>query len=187
MPNPNIFFDQKDVHRNMTQIGVIGSSRTLTGSQLVTRASLAAKCRFAKFVISHAGNSETCRPPNIKTRNIKNDWNWFCDLAQVLLNKYRQSYSHLFILRVVCFFNFAGHLLKCLPPSIKFKNAKFRICCIFGHAKSKYVFRPKRRASKNDADWCDRFVQNSHGEPIGDKNDSCREMPFCEICNFAGG
>ena len=31
---------------------------------------------------------------------------------------------------------------------------------------------PKRRAPKNDADWCNRFVQNSHGEPIGDKNDS---------------
>ena len=31
---------------------------------------------------------------------------------------------------------------------------------------------PKRRAPTNDADWCNRFVQNSHGEPIGDKNDS---------------
>ena len=31
---------------------------------------------------------------------------------------------------------------------------------------------PKRHAPKNDADWCNRFVQNSHGEPIGDKNDS---------------
>ena len=30
---------------------------------------------------------------------------------------------------------------------------------------------PKRRAPKNDADWCNRFVQNSHGEPIGDTND----------------
>ena len=72
MPNPNMFFDQKDAHRKMTQIGVIGSSRTLTGSQLVTKTILAAKCRFAKFVISQAGNSETCRPPNIKTRNVKN-------------------------------------------------------------------------------------------------------------------
>ena len=40
---------------------------------------------------------------------------------------------------------------------------------------------PKRRAPTNDADWCNRFVQNSHGEPIGDKNDSC------QICNLAGG
>ena len=55
------------------------------------------------------------------------------------------------------------------------------------HAKSKYIFRPKRRAPKHDADWCDRFVQNSHGEPIGDKSESCREMPFCEVCNFACG
>lgn len=55
----------------MMQIGVIGSSRTLTGSRLVTKTILAAKCRFAKFVISQAGNSETCRPPNLKTRNIK--------------------------------------------------------------------------------------------------------------------
>ena len=31
---------------------------------------------------------------------------------------------------------------------------------------------PKRRAPKNDADWCNRFVQNSHGEPIGDKTDT---------------
>ena len=31
---------------------------------------------------------------------------------------------------------------------------------------------PKRHAPKNDTDWCNRFVQNSHGEPIGDKNDS---------------
>ena len=30
----------------------------------------------------------------------------------------------------------------------------------------------KKCAPKNDADWCNRFVQNSHGEPIGDKNDS---------------
>ena len=30
---------------------------------------------------------------------------------------------------------------------------------------------PKRRAPKNDADWRIRFVQNSHGEPIGDTND----------------
>ena len=37
----------------------------------------------------------------------------------------------------------------------------------------------KRRATKNDADWCNRFVQNSHGEPIGDKTDSC------QICNLA--
>ena len=30
---------------------------------------------------------------------------------------------------------------------------------------------PKRRAPKNDAGWRIRFVQNSHGEPIGDTND----------------
>ena len=40
---------------------------------------------------------------------------------------------------------------------------------------------PKRRAPENDADWCNRFVQNSHGEPIGDKTDSC------QICNLARG
>ena len=40
---------------------------------------------------------------------------------------------------------------------------------------------PKKRAPKNDADWCNRFVQNSHGEPIGDKTDSC------QICNLARG
>ena len=40
---------------------------------------------------------------------------------------------------------------------------------------------PKRRAPKNDADWCNRLIQNSHGEPIGDKTDSC------QICNLAGG
>ena len=28
---------------------------------------------------------------------------------------------------------------------------------------------PKRRAPKNDADWCNRFTQNYHGEPIDDK------------------
>ena len=42
-------------------------------------------------------------------------------------------------------------------------------------------FRPKRRAPKNNADWCNRFVQNSHGEPIGDKTDSC------QICSLARG
>ena len=31
---------------------------------------------------------------------------------------------------------------------------------------------PKRRAPINDAGWCNRFVQNSHREPIGDKKDS---------------
>ena len=40
---------------------------------------------------------------------------------------------------------------------------------------------PKRRALKNDADWCHRLVQNSHREPIGDKTDSC------QICNLARG
>ncbi|GAH33384.1 unnamed protein product, partial [marine sediment metagenome] len=30
----------------------------------------------------------------------------------------------------------------------------------------------KRRAPKNDEEWCNRFVQNSHGEPTGDKTDS---------------
>jgi len=52
---------------------------------------------------------------------------------------------------------------------------------LLDRAESKYVFLPKIRAPKNDADWCDRFVQNSHGEPIGDKTDSC------QICNLAGG
>ena len=82
----------------MTQIGVIGSSRTLTGSRLATKTIL------VKSVISQAGKSRKCHPPNIKNPNI--------------------------------------------------------------------CFRPKRRAPKNDADWCNRFVQNSDGEPIGDKNDS---------------
>ena len=66
-------FDQKGAHRKMTQIGVIGSSRIPTGSQLVTKTILAAKCRFAKFVISQAGNSETCRPPNVKHEIEKKD------------------------------------------------------------------------------------------------------------------
>ena len=25
------------------------------------------------------------------------------------------------------------------------------------------------------------------GGPSGDKNDYSRDMPFCEVCNFAGG
>ena len=65
-----MFPNQKDTHRKMTQIGVIGSSRTLTGSRLVTKPILAKKCRLAKFVISQAGNSETCQPPNKKTLNL---------------------------------------------------------------------------------------------------------------------
>ena len=43
-----------------------------------------------------------------------------------------------------------------------------RFLYVAGHSKKI----PKRRAPKNNADWCNRFVQNSHGEPIGDKNDS---------------
>ena len=61
-----MFFDRKDEHQKMPQIGVIGSSRTLTGSRLVT------KPIIAKSVISEAGNSRACRPPNIKKPNIEN-------------------------------------------------------------------------------------------------------------------
>ena len=45
---------------------------------------------------------------------------------------------------------------------------------------------PKRRAPKNDADWCTRFVQNSHGEPSGDKNDSwvITAEAVMGCCNF---
>ena len=42
----HLFFDRKDAHRKLMQIGVIGSSRTLTGSRLVTKTFLATKCRF---------------------------------------------------------------------------------------------------------------------------------------------
>ena len=56
---------QKDAHRKMTQIGVIGSSRTLTGSRLATKPIL------AKSVIWLAGNSQKCHPPNIKKPNIQ--------------------------------------------------------------------------------------------------------------------
>ena len=45
---------------------------------------------------------------------------------------------------------------------------------------------PKKRAPENDADWCNRFVQNSHGEPIGDKNDSwaITAEAVMGCCNF---
>ena len=49
----------------MTRIGVIGSSRTPTGSRLATKTIL------AKSVIWLAGKSQKCQPPNIKIPNIK--------------------------------------------------------------------------------------------------------------------
>ena len=61
----DICFDRKDAHRQMTQIGVIGSSRTLTGSRLATKPIL------AKSVIWLAGKSQKRRPPNIKKTNLK--------------------------------------------------------------------------------------------------------------------
>ena len=48
----------------MMQIGVIGSSRTLTGSRLATKPIL------AKSVIWLAGKSQKCHPPNIKDPNL---------------------------------------------------------------------------------------------------------------------
>ena len=57
--------DRKDAHRKITQIGVIGSSRTLTGSRLATKPIL------AKSVIWLAGKSQNCRPPNKKNPNIQ--------------------------------------------------------------------------------------------------------------------
>ena len=35
---------------------------------------------------------------------------------------------------------------------------------------SNFLFVPTKRAPNNDADWCNRFAQNSHRQPIGDKN-----------------
>ena len=61
-------------------------------------------------------------------------------------------------------------------PDIKFEMINFALATLLDRAPL-----PKRRAPKNDADWCNRFVQNSHGEPIGDKTD------YCQICNFASG
>ena len=145
MPNPNMFFDQKDAHRKMTQIGVIGSSRTLTGSQLVTKTILAAKCRFAKFVISQAGNSETCRPPNLKTWNLKNWLKLILRLGPSVAKEMSSTiqsffyYWHEFLV-----FNFAGHLLKCLPPHIRNQNAKVRICCIFPPCQIQIYFSTKK-------------------------------------------
>ena len=56
---------QKDARRTMTQIGVIGSSRTLTGSRLATKPIL------AKSVIWLAGKSQKCQPPKMENPNIK--------------------------------------------------------------------------------------------------------------------
>ena len=82
-----------------------------------------------------------------------------------------ESYSQFVILRIL---DFAGHFLKCPLPNIEHEMINVAFVALLDHAPL-----PKRRAPKNDADWCNRFVQNSHREPIGDKTDSC------QICNLA--
>ena len=58
----------------------------------------------------------------------------------------------------------------------------FAFVALFDHVNFKYVFFDRKDTHrKNNADWCKWFVQNPHGEPIGDKTDSC------QICNLARG
>ena len=59
-------------------------------------------------------------------------------------------------------------------PNIRFQMINFAFVALNNRAPL-----PKRRAPKNDVDWCNRFGQKSHREPIGDKTDSC------QICNLA--
>ena len=62
------------------------------------------------------------------------------------------------------------------PAKYKFPHNKIALVALLNRAPL-----PKRRASKHNAYWGNRFVQNPHGEPIGDKTVSC------QICNLARG
>ena len=78
------------------------------------------------------------------------------------------------VILCITIYRFRMPLLQMPPAKYKISNDIVRI-----RGTSRLCPLTEKMRTENDAGWCNRFAQNSHGEPIGDKTDSC------QICNLA--
>ena len=127
----------------MMQIGVIGLSRTLTGSRLVT------KPIIAKSVISQAGNSRACRPPNKKIHGCKKltVWALSCPLDSISIS-IQQSFGQSGTMSETSDYSLASVSLVRLTPINMEPNYTTKNQNIWNHIKSDW-FGTESRVTDN--------------------------------------